>query len=274
MTLKSRNRLFAIQLVISVLCIVTAVVVFFVAFIHGAIMPPTGYRLPRLLSRLPLAGYHFSATMLSITLLVIYVPVMLVILLRSFENTQTSELLFYAAFLLSCLCEGSRILIPLFALGESFSQLQLFMGRVLFVGRFLAPLSIMGAALMSGIEQRQDIERNVLILIAFAALAALSVPLNTAQVTTACAISWGFPRLCAVMRLLIAATAVFSFWLNGWRHDTAELRHTALASAVLLSGYQLLALSDNFLFFAAGAMLLAGGTFLLLTNLHKLYMWK
>lgn len=274
MTLKTRNRLFVVLLGISLLCIVAAAVALLTAFTHHAIVPPTAYRVPSFTARLPLAGYHFSATMLAIAVLVLYVPVVLALLLLAFENTQTSELLFFATFLLGCLCEGSRLLIPLFALGESFSQLQLFMGRALFVGRMLAPLSFVGAAILSDSDQRQDLERNVLIIIAAAILTALAVPLNTAQVTTACTITWGFPRLFTAMRALFVVTAVVSFWLNGWRHDTAELRHIALASLLVLCGYQLLACADNFVFLIIGLALLSMGTYLLLTKLHKLYMWK
>ena len=247
---------------------------FFVAFAQNAIVPPQAHRVPPFITHIPFAHYHFSATMLAATLLVLYVPAMLMLLLRAFENTQTSELIFFAAFLFSCLCEGCRILIPLFALGESFSQLQLFVGRVLFIGRMLAPLSFVGAAIMSDSDQRQDLERNVLIIVAVAILCAISVPLNTAQVTSACAITWGFPRLFVAMRIALALTAFVSFLINGYRLDSAPLKHIAAASLILLCGYQALAIADNFVFLAIGVALLATGTIQLLTNLHKLYLWK
>lgn len=274
MTLKLRNRFFIVLFVASLCCIATAAIIFFAALHAGAITPPEDYRVPAFLTKLPFARYHFTATMLSITILVLYVPVTVFFLLRAFENTQSSEIIFFAGFLLSCLCEGIRILIPLFGLGLSFSQLQLFSGRVLFIGRLLAPLSFVSAATMSGIEQRQDIERNFLIMIAISMLAALTVPLNTAQITTACAITWGFSRLFLVVRCLLLATAILSFLLQGVKQDSAELKRTAVACLLVVCGYSFLTIADNFLCMIAGTLLLVAGTIQMLVNLHTLYMWK
>ena len=274
MTLKFRNHFFVLLFVISLCCIVTAAVVFAMAVAANAITPPTGYRLPHLMTRLPLTGYHFTATMLSITFLVLYVPVTVFILLRAFENTQTSEIIFFAGFLLSCLCEGIRVLIPLFAVGQSFSQLQLFCGRILFTGRLIAPLSLVGAAILSSLDQRQDIERNFLIIITISTLSALVVPLNTAQITTACAITWGFSRLFLTVRLCLFVIAIISFWLNGFWHENRELQRIALATVFVCCGYLFLTVADNFLFLGLGLMLLAAGTYKLLSTLHKLYMWN
>ncbi|MCR5725522.1 MAG: hypothetical protein K6G80_10595 [Treponema sp.] len=274
MTLKLRNRLFLVLLIFSLLCIMAAAVPLIVAAISHAILPPPQVRIPKFLNYLPFAPYSFTATMLSISLLVVYVPITIFLMYRAFENTQTSEVIFFAGFLMSCLCEGSRILIPLFSLGQSFSQLQLFSGRILLLGRFLAPLSLIVASIMSETEQRQDIERNFMIMLAVSTLFALVIPLNTAELSSSCTIRWGFPRLIAIMNLLLSVTAVVSFWINSIKHDSKEFKKVAFAVIILLAGYNLLCIADNYVCLAAGAALLTTGTQTMLYNLHKLYMWQ
>lgn len=274
MTLKIRNNLFIILFCISLACVFAAILACTMAFLSHQITPPPALRIPAFLNYIPFAPYHFLATMLSIAVLVFYVPATFFLVYRAFENTQSSEIIFFAGFLLSCLCEGARILIPLYGLGESFSQLQFFCGRILLVGRILAPLSLITAAIMSDIGQRQDIERNFMIMIAVSTMFALLIPLNTAQLTSSCTIYWGFPRLIGIIKTVLSLTAVLSFLVNGIKHDSREMKKSSLAVLVLLTGYQLLAMSDNFLFLAFGTLLLVGGTYYLLASLHTLYMWK
>ncbi len=274
MTLKLRNNLILLLFAVSLCCILVAAAIFLVAVAQHAITPPPAHRIPAFLNHLAFARYHFVATMLSITVLVLYVPTTLFVMYRAFENTQTSEIIFFSGFLISCLCEGSRILLPLFGLGASFSQLQFFCGRILLIGRILAPLSLLAAAILSDIDQRQDIERNFMILIAVSTMFALVIPLNTTEFTSSCTIHWGFSRLITIVKTFFALTAILSFLFGGLRHDSKELKMVALAATFLLFGYQLLAISDNFVFLAVGTAFLVSGTYLLLLNLHKLYMWK
>ena len=274
MTLKLRNRLFIVLFVIAIACILAATAVWISALLSHAVTPPSALRLPRFFTRFAFMRYHFAATVISIALLVVYVPTVVLIIYRAFENTQSSEIIFFSGFLLACLCEGSRILIPLYALGESFSQFQLFSGRILLIGRLLAPMSFIAAAIMSDTEHRQDIERNYMIMVAAATLFALITPLNTAELTTSCSIPWGFPRLVAIIRVFMILAASTSFWINGYNHDSKELKFVAGSTIILFCGYQLLAVADNFPCLVVGTVLLGCGTYLTLSKLHTLYMWK
>ena len=267
--------------IFSLVCCAMLAVSLIVALVTNAIVAPTDNTLPPVQTKihhalrlLPFMTYHFTATMIAIGILVLYVPAALFLIIQFFENTQSSEIIFFMGVLLGILCEGVRMLIPLFGLGLSFSQLLLFAGRVLVIGRFAVPLCFFCVAVFSEAQQRQDVERNLTIVLGISVVLAAGLPLNTAQITTTCAIPTGFSTVFALVRFLIFVLTLLSFWLNARKHDSPELKKLTFAYAVLIAGYALLLLADTFVLLALGTGALAVGTLQFLRNLHRLYKWK
>lgn len=274
MTLKTRNHIMQVFLCFSLFCITSALVFFIIALVNKAITPPPDLRIPHFMTKLPLLKYSFAATMISICLIVIYVPAATFFSLKLFQNTQSTEIVFFLAFLTGCLCEGVRFLTPLFGLWSTFSDLLFFCGRIIFTGRLLCPLSFLFAAITNSVEHRQDIERNITILFAVCVVFAVIVPINTARISSAGTITWGFPALFYVSRFCFALLAALSFLITGIQYNTREYKKLAVSMFVLLMGYGLLVIADNFFFMAAGILLLAGGSYIYLKTLHSIYMWR
>lgn len=264
--------------VFSLLCCAILLACFITATALHQIVPPqeTGANrpLPAVLSALPFLHTSFTATMIAIGILVISVPVTMFLLFHFFENTQSSEIIFFTGVLGGMLCESMRFLIPLFGLGMSFSHVLLIAGRILIFGRLAVPLCSLCIAIFSDPQQRQDVERNVAIALSVSAVCAAGIPLNTAQITTTCAVSIGFSAVFAIVRFLIFALTMLSFAINAKKHDSPELKKMLLYYLVLIVGYSLLLRADTFVVLALGAAALAYGTVSFLRTLHRLYKWK
>lgn len=278
MTIKTRNRLLKALCIFSIVCCLLLAASLIVALLTDAIVPPSDNAaqasIPHVLRGLPFMRYQFAATMIAIGVMVLYVPLTLFLIIAFFENTQSSEIIFFAGALLGILCEGIRMLIPLFGLGLSFSYLLIFTGRVLAAGRFIVPLSFFCMAIFSETHQRQDVERNLTVVLALSVVLAAEIPLNTAQLTTTCAVPTGFATVSVIVRFLIFALALLSFLLNAHKHGILEMKKMAWYYAVLVAGYALLLLADSFVLLGTGTAALVVGTVQFLRNLHRLYKWK
>ena len=274
MTLKVRNKILKLFFILSLVCIAVASIAFIIALVNKAIIPPSDIRLPNFVTNFSFLKYSFAATMISICLIVVYAPLTIFCIEKFFEATQTTEIVFFIAFSAGCLCEGVRFLVPLFGLWSTFSDLLFLCGRILFAGRIIAPMSFVFAAIASGQEFRQDVERNLTALIAISVVLAIIVPLNTARISSAGAVTWGFPNLFLAMRISLIILAFISFIINGIKQSAPEYKKLALCMLILILGYSFLIIADNFVCIIIGAPLLFWGTVAYLKNLHKLYMWK
>lgn len=274
MTLKVRNRLLKFFLTGTLACTAVALTLFIVALVKKAVIPPPVLRLPPFLDDIPFTPYRFSATMIAIIVILVYVSAVTTLLIANFEKTQSAEVIFFGGFLVACLCEGLRLITPLFGLWQTFTTFLVFIGRIVFMGRILAPVSFVWAAIMSDSGQRQDVERNVTLMYAICIVLAVIMPLNTARINSTCAVCWGFPRTFLIVRILLVAAAFLSFHTNGIKHDSPELKKIAFIYLMLISGYALLVSCDNYLFLFAGSGLLFAGTAQFLLLIHRMYMWK
>lgn len=274
MTLKVRNRLTKIFFVFSLICVASCSASFIIAISKDAVNPPPVTRFLVFLNKIPFFSYNFSASIIAIALTVLYVPATIFLILRLFENTPSSEVIFFSGFLLGCLCESVRILTPLFSLWESFSNLLFCCGRIVFGGRILAVLSFLFSSIASDSNQRQDIERNWMIMIAVSMIFAAFVPLNTTQINSTGTITWGLSFQILFIRIVLIFVSFISILINAFNHESAEMKSEAFSMPLILAGYAFLITADNFGFIIISIPLMTIGTIKYLTSIHKLYMWK
>lgn len=274
MTLKTRNSLTKYFFFFSLLVIAIVSAIFITAVVTKSVIPPESLRIFQLPDDFVLTQYNFTATMLSAALLTLYVPFSLLLLLQYFENTQSTEVIFFCGVLIGCLCESARVVIPLFGIWQSYSPVLFFTGRIIFSGRLMVPLYFFAAATLSESEQRHNVERNFTIMLALAAVISTAMPMNTAQTTTTCTPVEGFSSIATVIRMLIFIIAGGAFFINAKKHDSPELRSLSIFYTITTAGYLILTVTDNFLLLGIGAVLLGFGTPNYLLNLHRLYMWK
>lgn len=278
MTLKIRNRILKFFMYVSIASIAFSVLALIFTLINGYLIPPPDLRIPKFLASKFFRNFYFLnqnlvPTLISFFLLEIYVPVVLFFIFRYFENTQSSEIIFFSAFLLGILCEAARFYTICFGVWQTFTNLLIFLGNIVLFGRLLTPLSFACASIFSETEQRQDIERNYLIMIVSAFLFALIIPLNTGRISSAGLVTESFMKLLNGARFILIILATFSFYVRSVKHANRDFISIGLFIFELYAGYVFLICSDNYFFMILGAGLLYSGTYFYLKGLHKMYMW-
>jgi hypothetical protein len=127
---------------------------------------------------------------------------------------------------------------------------------------------------MNEAEQRQDIERNLTVVIAVAAVFAIIIPLDTAHITPTCTIPWAYGHLFTGIFALISITTAVTLFLKAKNQDSKEMLEIFTGFILLCSGYNILTAAYNWGALTAGVLLLATGTFRYLKSLHILYLWQ
>ncbi len=275
MTLNKRNSLIKLLFNISVFVIIITSLIFITAKLYGSITPFPSVHSSSFFYKLPFTSYNFTASMLSVTALIIYASITLLLISIYFENTQSSEIIFLSFFLAGCLCESVRFFLPLFGgLWKTYSKLLLFTGKIVFIGRTSSIMYMLGASIMSEQIYRQDIERNLTMLGVLSLVTALILPLDTSAIIKTGAFICGFSNLYTTLKVSVVFITFCSFMLTAIKHDTADYKLLALFFLLYISGYSILLTADNFLFLFIGLTLLGLGTYYFLRTLHNLYMWK
>ncbi len=271
MTLKLRNRWIQSFFLFSLCCILLALSCFVYSLIKKTILPPPLNVVKGFFSGKGLLGQNFTATLCSLALVVLYVPLTLFLLYKSFEKTHAIEVLYFVIFLAGCLCEVVRLLIICFGLWQTFSDVLILLGRIILFGRISAPLSFVFASLMSDNEHRQNAERNLLMLLIVSAVLAIAMPLNTARIAPTGFVTIGFSNMFIMFRLLLIVISYLSFLMKAEKDASVEYKRAAMAFLLLIAGYSVLTASDNFIFMTLGMGGLSAGTFQYLYNIHKHY---
>ncbi|MBP3708924.1 MAG: hypothetical protein J6I73_00735 [Treponema sp.] len=189
-----------------------------------------------------------------------------------FEKTQSIEVIFFAVFLIGCTSEAMRLYVPFFNLWHSFSTFLIFIGRVVLFGRILAPAALLFDAVFSGTEQRQNVERNLVVLIVISIALSLLIPLNTAIVLPNFCVHWGSSKTFYIIRVLILVAAVLSVFVN--TRTMGRKEKTSYGFLALTIGYEVCCLSTSVIAVIVGNLLLFVGTAVYLGSLHRRYLWQ
>ncbi|MBO4404755.1 MAG: hypothetical protein J5780_05425, partial [Treponema sp.] len=124
MTLKKRNFILFLYIIITTLSLLFITALFITAALKGQITPPEKTLRPfPFLNRIEhtLFKENFTAVIIAVFSFSFYVPLMLTIIYRLFEKTQAMEIIFYSVFLLGCFLEETRIFMPLSGLWQTYT---------------------------------------------------------------------------------------------------------------------------------------------------------
>ena len=270
MTIKSRNKIILTIAIISTLSLLFFLITLTVAKITNQITPPAFYIRTFFSNfKLPLFDYHFLAAFLSISAFAVYVPVISLTCYKNFENTPSLEILFFQAFLIGILCEEVRFFMTLFSFHKSYSFILLVIGKVVIAGRILVPLSLFFSFAFNSVEDRQNAERNFIILLFVSMATGLLFPLETQSTTSTCTVLWSFRKIFSILRFTIFLSTLVILLLNRFYKKLNEYGLIAVSYSIMCSGYFLLCLSDNYLAFIVSTIAFYFGSFLYLKSIHK-----
>ena len=237
-------------------------------FAHGISLPEI---YTRELSNHFLFRYNPICVFAGIFVLMVYVCLTSLIIYHSFEKTQAPDMVFFLLFLIACLCDTSRLLVPLFEISGSFSLFLLKLGNVHLFARLLAPMALMGNTVLSTDDFRQSTDRNSIILIIISMFFAEIIPLNTAVILPNFCISYGYVKAIRIFSLIICLVSTISLFCTNRKNEYKQIM--TIGFLILCIGYTLIFYCFNIVTLAAGIIFLGSGTFLYLNEVHKHYLW-
>ena len=275
MTLVSRNKIILSLFILAVLFIIATGIVFVLALMKDTIVfPETAQRLFTL-PAVPLLSPNMVAAISAAIVLFLYSAVILGISLINFEKTRSLEIIFFSIFALGCLFEGIRIWLPVFNFWANHSSLYVLIGQFLFFGRALSVVNLLALALFAlELENKQNIEMNLLVVTAVAALLARLTPIDSLIIPSNCSIRFGYEKMFLTVTTISFLVGFLSMIYQGNNRGSPEYIKVATGFLFLSFGYLILTQADAIAPAAIGTILLVAGSIVFLINLHRFYTWK
>jgi hypothetical protein len=276
MTLSERNVCFKIGIFISLICLLlVAGLSWFVLPACPAAAAGAARRYPGFLAVLIgkiLPGSPYPP-FISIGGAVLFSFISIIMIYRFFEKTQSPEILFIAIFVLSLSTESMRIITPLKTAYETPGLYLLIGSRLLLFGRHIGLFALFTASVYAtGLEVQK--QRNVLFVIAVAALIiALGVPIDTLSWDSSFSMVSGYTNIFRVVETGVFLITIVSFFMAAYSRGAGEFIFIGIGSFLAFTGRNLLLGADTWVSPFVGLALLASGTWLMCTKLHKVYLW-
>lgn len=211
------------------------------------------------------------STISSVFILLIYVITTLFYISVQFEKTQSSEIIYFSLFLFSLLFEFVRIFIPCLNLYDSYSRITSIISRLVLFSHVLSPLSLLYISIQNLPEHRQNVERNLTILLIISAMISVTVPLDSEKMTLTCRLKFGFEREFLIFWGLFTLITFISLLQNNFSENSKS--KMPLGFLLLAFGYKILCTTPVLISILAGTVLLITGTVIFLKELHKKYLW-
>jgi len=218
-------------------------------------------------------GSNYFAVHISLSFLVVFSLVGMLLIHFYFERTSTPEILYIAIFTISLSFEIIRLILPLQQIFIFSSFYVSISSRVLLFARYFGIFSLFTASICAaGLEVQKT--RNVLFIIIIAALIiTVSVPINVLNWDTSLNIINGYVSIFRMTELAVLLTTMISFFIAAKFRDSKEYIYVAVGSMLALIGRNILLNTDNWIGPLPGIFLLSFGTWFLCSKLHKIHLW-
>ena len=215
----------------------------------------------------------FPAVAAGAIFFMLYVCVCTLAVYLMFEKTQAIEISYFSGFLIGCCFEGTRLLISVKDFLPS-SWSVIFMARMVLAGRILCPMSLLFAALLRENEQRQNFERNFLIMVIISAFLGMMLPMNSLNISTTSTMFCGCRGMLIIYVGVVSAMTGLTLFMHYHQSKSNNSALILASYAVMVVGYLILCNEDNYFALTAGVAMFASGTMGYLKGLHTSYLWK
>jgi hypothetical protein len=276
MTLSARNHVFRLGIALSFLCLLLCL---FASLKAMAVYAPMEQEVARRSGGLfqLLAGKWFTPNLLAvhwgIVGMVLYSFFSIILIYYFFEKTQSPEILFVTFFAVSLAPEVLRLLLPLSHVYEIPSLYLLMASRVALFGRYFGIFSLFTASLYA-VGFKAQKQRNVVLIIAVITLIIiLGVPIDTGTWDSSLNMISGYTSMFRLIEVGAFLTTAMSFFIAARSRSSREFVFIGAGSALALLGRHILLNADAWAVLPTGLALLAIGTWLICTKLHKIYLW-
>jgi len=276
MTLSHRNAVFKAGIVFSSLCLILGLAALIEAvpvygYMEGEIELRPGGIFLAFLER------HLEARLLAVHFGVLFMALFSVLSVALiyffFEKTQPPEILFVAFFALSFSVEVLRLALPLSRVYEIPSFYLLMASRIILFGRYFGAFSLFAASVYAAGYRSQQQRNPIVIIMATTLFAAIGVPIDTQIWDSSLAMLSGYAAMFRLIEVGTFFITVASFFIAARQRGSREFIFIGAGSVLALAGRYILLRADTWAGFPIGLALLAIGTWLICTRLHKIYLW-
>jgi hypothetical protein len=145
--------------------------------------------------------------------------------------------------------------------------------RVILFARHFGIFSLFAAGVFaSGYEARR--QHNVIIfVVAVALFIALGVPVDTQTWDSSLSMVYGYAPMLRLIETGTFLITAASFFIAAWSRRSREFIFIGAGSVLAFLGRNILLSADTWAALPIGLALLAISTWLMCTNLHKMYLW-
>lgn len=216
----------------------------------------------------------FFASMLSLFILLFYLPLTSFFLLRNFEKTQAPELIYFMLFLFGLLLQSFRVFVPLFNLYEGYPSIVILLSQTFFSGQLLSVLSLWFISFYSYEDPLQQADKNALIIIVVAVIFSFFMPIHTQTLHSFFIYKIGFAKLFAALKYSLIIITTIALYFRGKDYHNSKYFLFAFSYLLLINGSNILGLADSYALCVIGSLFLFIGNTVFLKILHAYYLWK
>jgi len=203
----------------------------------------------------------------------VYSFLTIILIYYFFEKTQAPEIFFFGFFVISLSFEFARIVIPLKDIFPFFSIYLISASRVLLFGRYLGLFSLFAASVYAA---GMDVQRqhNVFFMIILAALIiSLNVPIDSLVWDSSLRIQNGYQLMFSMIDAGILVVTMLTFFISSYTRGSKTYVFVGLGSFLVVVGRNILLNSDTWITPFPGFLILAAGTWIISSRLHREYLW-
>ena len=278
MTLSTRNSYFKGGIFLSALFLFLTIVgayAAFQAYAEAAVnagMRPHG-TINTLLAALPGGNPSTYVPLLTTIIAVVYALSGIVLIYYFFEKTQAPEVFFFGLFVISLSFELLRIMIPLRELFP-FHPMYLMSGtRLMLFARYFGLCSLFASSLYAAGLDAQKQQNTFFILFLFALVVAVRLPIDSLVWDSTFTLWNGYRNMLSLVESALAAITLLTFAIAAYTRASRSYVNIALGIFLVLVGRTMLLTSDTWITPLPGLLALASGTWLVLSRLHREYLW-
>ena len=248
-----------------------------IAFLNGNFYLPKENEVVRIFQLFPnslLFKYNPWASLAGIALFGIGAPLLCAACSYGFKKTPSLEIVFFGLFIISCMLEQVRILIPLAWRNNTYAGIFYVEAKILMTARILGPLSLFFSFSFNKADQRQNMERNALILITVSILGGVLFPIDSNKITSTFTVLWSCRTVFGFFRLFLFLATLSLISVDILVKKNSDLKMVLIGFIILYAGYHSLQNTDCWSKFAVSAVLLSYGSYKYLSAVHELNVWQ
>jgi hypothetical protein len=196
------------------------------------------------------------------------------LVLYSFRKTVSSEIFFFAFWVLSVGLEVLRLGVFSLAADGASATWQILATKALLFARYAGYLSLFASGLYAAGFRNEKLGSAAALILALSFALASAMPVNTGSFSATLELKPGYVDLNNAFALIVSLVTVANFLYAVRSTGEASYRFVALGCAGFLLGHRLLTTQWNPFLMVLGFALLAAGSWLFVSRLHAYYLWQ